>query len=169
MFLLAPILSFLKLIPWWVYVLAAILAWGGYQKALATHRATELATQAQKVAQSREKALADALVESSRRAAAQTKVVRDAEQSKIVAVGAAASAAAAADSLRQQLESDRSARAANDPGFAIAGSAASSPIGMLAIVLGQCVSRVQVLAEYADISRISGKACVQAYNSLSVK
>ena len=35
--ILGPILSFLKLIPWWAYAIAACLAWGSYQRYQVKH------------------------------------------------------------------------------------------------------------------------------------
>ena len=163
MFVLSSILAFLKAIPWWAYVIAACLAWGGWQR----HRATSAAKvyqQAQiEAAKRTEAALAENIRETARRLAEQLKATQDAEAKTIKARSDAAAAAGAAERLRDRLDAIRAASAP-------AGDSAASGAGTtdrLAEVLGQCTDRYREVAAAADRAVIAGLACEASYNTLT--
>jgi len=158
----APILAFLRAIPWWAYAIAACLAWGGYQRYQAKS-AAKVYQQAQiEAAKRTEAALADNIRETARRLAAQQKATQDAEAQTVKARAAAGAAAGAAERLRQRLDAIRAASApAGDTSTAGAGTA-----DRLAEVLGQCTDRYRDVAAAADRAVIAGRTCEAAYSSL---
>lgn len=160
--ILAPVLSFLRAIPFWVWLLAAAIAWGGYQRWRA-NSAAEVYQQAQiEAARKTEAALADNIRETARRLAAQQKATQDAELQTAKARADAGAAAGAAERLRQQLSALRAASApAGDTAAAGAGTT-----DRLADVLGQCADRYRDVAAAADRAVIAGRACEAAYNAL---
>ena len=100
--------------------------------------------------------------------ATQQGVIHDA-QLQASAAGAAASAAARErDAFRVRLNAYLSASRGAQPAAAASGSApAADPLGVLADVLGRADDRAQVLAAYADQSRIAGLACERSYDALT--
>ena len=163
---LAPVWSLLRSIPWWAYVIALVLAWGGWQR----HRAQSVAATYQKAqaeaSAKREAELAKSIAETERRLEAQRKVTDHAIVQTAAAKRDAVGAAAAAASLRIRLAAFNSGSGASNPATPTGGDTATSSVDLLANVLSQCVERVRVLAEYADQSRIAGDACVGAYSAL---
>lgn len=159
---LTPVLSFLRLIPIWVYVIAACLAWGGYQR----HRATSIAAEYQqaqaKAATEREKALALTVEETARRLSAQQEATNEAEKKSIKAVGDAAAARTAAARLRDKLATiNASAGSASAPA---SGASASNRV---ADILNRCADEYTKVAGIADRAIISGLACEANYKALT--
>jgi Protein of unknown function (DUF2514)/Tetratricopeptide repeat-like domain len=159
----APVLSILRAIPFWVWLVAAAVTWGGYQRWRA-NSAAEVYQQAQiEAARKTEAALAENIREIARRLAAQQKATEDAELQTAKARADAGAAADAASRLRQRLDAIRSASAsASNPAAAGAG-----PANGLAEVLGQCADRYKEVAAAADRAVIAGLACEASYNSLT--
>jgi len=94
----------------------------------------------------------------------------DEERAKSQAARAdAAIADAAAGKLQQRVASLVAAarEAARNPAPAASGPPAEDAAGMLADVLGQCVTRVRLLATVADERGIAGATCVGAYEALT--
>jgi hypothetical protein len=157
------VLSFLKAIPWWAYVIAACLAWGGYQRYRANSAAAVYQGAQIEAAKRTEAALAENIRETARRLAEQQKATQDAELQTAKASASAASAASAADRLRQRLVSIRAASAP-------AGNSSSSVPGTtdrIAEILGECVDRYRSVAVEADRAVIAGKACEASYQALT--
>lgn len=160
--ILAPVVSFVRAIPFWVWLLAAAIAWGGYQRWRA-NSAAEVYQQAQiEAAKKTEAALAENIRETARRLAAQQKATQDAELQTSKARADAGAAAGAAERLRQQLLSLRaaSAPAGDTP------AAGASPTDRLAEILGQCTEQYRDVAAAADRAVIAGRACEAAYQAL---
>jgi len=158
----ASVLSFLKAIPFWVYLLVAVVAWGGYQRYQAKSAAAVYQKAQIDAAKATEAALAENIRETARRLAEQTKVTQDAETKLAKARAAAVAADGAAGRLRQRLDAIRAASApAGDPS-----AAGASTTDRLADVLGQCADRYRAVAASADRAIISGHACEQSYQAL---
>ena len=146
-----------RAVPVWVWFLLAALAWGGWQR----HRATAAITE---LAEVRETAMRNALVETTRRINAQVEVINDANQAKAKAQASAASAVAASGRLRQRADA---IAAACSPSPTAAGPAASSPGYLLADMLGRMDAAGRELAAIADERGIAGATCERAYKALT--
>lgn len=155
-------IALLRVIPIWVYIVAACLAWGGYQRWRANSAAQEYAQAQAAAATEREAALQAAIEETARRLAAQAKATKDADEQTAKAKTAAAGAAGAAQRLRAQLAAFAASATSSDP--AASGAGATSG---LAEILGECADRYRTVAVAADRAVIAGRACEQIYDSLA--
>lgn len=161
--ILSPILSFLRAIPWWAYVFAVLLAWGGWQRYKAQSAAKTFQQAQIEAAKATEAALAENIRETARRLAEQQKVAQHAETKFIRARADAGAASAAAARLRDQLNAIRATgSSSSDPA-----ATGSGTTDRLANVLAECADRYRAVAEVADRSIIAGKACEASYESLS--
>jgi hypothetical protein len=159
--ILSPILGLLKSIPIWVWVVAAALAWGGWQRHSATATAAEFNKAKIEAAAEREKALAESIKETERRLVAQKEITQNADAQLIKAKASASAASAAATDLVRKLATIKAvAESLNTPTFE------SSQTSLLTDLLGSCVSEYRHVAQVADESIVAGKACEQSYNSL---
>jgi len=159
---MTAVLSFLAKVPLWVWLVVAVLMWGGWQQHRAKATAAAFKQEQMLAAEDREKALVAALAETERRMVAQKKVVEDAEAQTVKAKGSAAAANAAAGKLRARLDAlkvNTAASAASSPGAGEAGG--------LADLLATCADRYRGVAEAADRAIIAGLACANAYEALS--
>lgn len=139
----------LRLVPWWAWALAAFLAWGGWQRHVAT-KATKAAAQAE------QRATVEAM------AAAAERRERQAEQTYTDNARSAADAYAqnlraarvAADRTRDSHDRLRDAiaasAAASCPGPASAAASATDGSAQLRQVLGSCAAALRDLAAAAD-------------------
>ena len=114
-------------------------------------------------------AVRTAQAESERRSAALQEAVNAAE---LVAQRERADrvvADAAAGGLRERIAALVAAArfVSRNPGPAAGGATADDPTGVLADVLGRCVSRVQRLATVADERGRAGQLCERAYDALT--
>jgi hypothetical protein len=158
------VFGLLRLIPIWTWALALVSGWAlwnGHQ--LAAERfdaASEHAAQAAEVLRQSERARA----EEQRRIQAQSEIAHDAQLQADAARADADRARVLAGRLRQLLAA-RPVPAGSDTTSAPASPAATSPDGVLADLLG----RVGELAQYADLARVAGQACVKSYDTLTEK
>ena len=167
--ILSPIFSFLKLIPWWAYAIAACLAWGGYQRYQVKRVAAEYQEAQATAATERQKALEATIAETSRRLRVQQEVIKNADVQVTAARAAAARASDAASRVLQRFVIVEALARSGDTAASGPGQAASAPSVLLRDVFGRCVTRVRQLAEYADSARIAGTACEAQYESLTRK
>lgn len=157
---LGRVLALAKLVPWWAWVLALVLAWGGWQKHKAASTAREFAKEQAAAAADREKALQASVAESTRRLQAQNRIAQDAQAKT---AKARADATAAADDLKRLR--DRLAKPTNS-GPGNPASAAGSQTNIIAESLAECAGRYTALAGIADAAIIAGQACEQSYGAL---
>ena len=160
----ATLLLQLARVPVWAWALAALLAWGGWQRHRANSARAEY-QQAQATAQLEQaQSQAAAATESARRLKAHQEITDAEIQRRQAAEAAAAGLRTAEQRLRTQL-AQSTARAASDP--APAGSGPPAPVSVLADVLGECTTAVRQLAREADATRAAGRACEASYDALT--
>lgn len=158
---LSPILGLLKSIPIWVWVVAAALAWGGWQRHSATATAEEFAKAKATAAAEREHALSESIKETERRLVAQKEITQNADTQLAKAKASASAASSAVTDLMRKLATIKAvAESLNTPTFE------SSQTSLLTDLLGSCVSEYRHVAQVADESIIAGQACEQSYTSL---
>lgn len=159
--ILSPILAVLRAIPWWAYVIAACIAWGGYQRWRANSAAQEYQQAQAEAAAEREQALQAAINETARRLAAQAQATKEADENLNRARSAAVGAAAAADRLRVRLAAIKTDSWSSNPA-----AAGASQTDRLADAISECADRYRAVAAIADRSIISGRACEAVYDAL---
>ena len=157
------ILGFARVVPFWAWLVIALVAWGGFQRWRANSAAATYQQAQIEAAKATEAALAENIRETARRLAEQQKVTTDAELKLTKARSDAAGAAGAAERLRRQLVALRAASApTGDPSASGAGTA-----GRLAEVLGECVDQYRTVAAAADRAVVAGRTCEASYNALT--
>ena len=115
-----------------------------------------------------DKAQAENEAESARRIATLKGIEHDAQLQIVSAHADAASAARAADSLRQRFAAvARGCTASGDPAAASVGASAPAPGAVLGDVLNRVDDAAGQLAAYADAARIAGESCERSYSALS--
>lgn len=160
----AAILAGLARVPAWAWVLAAVLAWGGWQRHQARSVRADFEQARAEAQAARTAGELAAATETARRLKAQQEVTDAEIQRRQKAEAAAAGLRAAEQRLRDQLAA-AAAGAASDP--AAAGGGPPATVGLLADVLGECTAAVRQLAHEADATRAAGAACQAAYDTLT--
>ena len=106
--------------------------------------------------------------ETNRRVTEQQLIAKNAQLQSAQANAEAASAVAARDSMRVQLDAYvRAHRATADSSITTGSAPAGDPIGLLASLYADSDSFAERAAKEADANRIAGLACEQAYDSLT--
>lgn len=165
---LSVILGALGRVPAWAWVLAGLLAWGGWHRWQAIQARQEFAGARQAAEVQHANAVAAAASESARRAGRMQEIT-DAETIRRQAAEVDRDRArSAAERLRGQLAAAQAHFGAGHPSAADGGQAAAPADGVLAELLGQCGDRVRALAAEADATRGAGAACERAYDALTV-
>lgn len=164
---LAPILTFARAVPWYIWVIGAAVAWGGYHRyqSMGAKKEFQEAQQeaARQFAEQKDKDNRETL----RRTKTQVEIL-DAEKIKSDQHRASADRLRrAGEQLRAQLAAAEADRRSGDPAPAQGSEATPTATGVLTGLLGQCSQRVEVLAAYADQARRAGQTCEQAYDSLT--
>lgn len=155
-------------VPVWAWALAAVLAWGAWQRHSATRAADALATHKVQTEAARSEAMHSALIETTRRLSAQQEVTRAAQSRASRALQDRAAAASAADGLRQYADQLAARAGACDPAAADGGAAARAA----GLVLAQLLERVEAhgrdAAAALDAASTAGEACERSYDALTV-
>lgn len=159
---MTALLSLAKGIPIWAWALVAALAWGGWQRHLATSRADTLRQAEAAAAAEQIQAAQAAASETARRLQAQEEVSRVAIAKAQSNARAAADARAAAERVRVAAQSLAASAASSDPA-----TADQCEANRLTDVLGRCVSRLVGVAEAADRAVAAGEACQRSYDALT--
>lgn len=145
----APILGVLRAVPVWAWALAAVLAWGAFQKHRATS-ATQKAAEAQQAAAVHAATAAEQAKarEAEHQFTTRTQEAADAYRSELAAAHrVAASARSERDRVLQLVAAST---AASGPGAGASAPGGTDAAPGLRIVLAECVGAVQTLAEAAD-------------------
>jgi hypothetical protein len=160
---MTTVLAIIARVPVLAWVLAAALAWGGWQRHEYRAATEELLRQQQAEASAKAAALQAQIDTHARQERALQETAHDADISTQRARADAAAAADAARRLRARLANI----AADHPPAAAGASAPAGPdAAVLADVLSRCDARAGELAEAADAARIAGAACERAYGEL---
>lgn len=149
-----------------IAVLVALLAWQARAALLAE---AELA-QVKEAAATAQALQADRhALETARRIKVQSEVINAEVLRTQEARAAAGRAAAAHDSLLDELAdlAGRARAAAADPSAAAEREAAAQATAVLADLLGQCSERRRELAAFADAAHIAGNTCQRSYEALT--
>lgn len=155
--------AWLKLVPSWLWWLAALLIVVGVQQYRVTDAKGELSVARAEWSEAARQAEARARSEEQRRQTAIEGIRRDAQE-KIAAVAADAAAADdAAGRLRARV-AELSRRPARCPSAAGGGEAADAARLVLSDVFARLDQRAGELAEAYDRARIAGLACEAAYD-----
>lgn len=144
----APIFGVLRVVPIWAWALAAVLAWGAFQK----HRATS-ATKAAAVAEQRAAVeSATAAIEASSRAseAALNASVQEKEDAYQKLQREARQSAAATRAERERLLNAFNAAPPRGPGSSASAPGRGDGTAELRQMLGSCTQHLAALAEAAD-------------------
>lgn len=157
-------LGLLRAVPVWAYVVAALLAWGAWQRTLAKSAAADRVALELSTAKAREEALAKAVREQARIATEQGAIADDTKRKLDAARADARRAGDAVRRLREQSAS--AASAAADSAAAGDCAPAVEAARVHAELLGRAVARAAVLADFADASSAAGEACERSYESL---
>ena len=160
--MLSPLLGLAKLVPAWVWVIAAVLGWGGIQHHRAKAAGAEMLHQQQVSAEAHAAAATAALAETGRRLAAQQEIAHAADQAASRARADASAAADATVRLRQRIAALQASAGPADP--AAAGPGAANRLGD---ALSACGDRYRDVAAAADRAITAGLACERAYTSLT--
>lgn len=159
--LLTPLLAILRVVPVWAWVIAAALAWGGWQR----HRAITATEARAQIEQTAAVAKATAAAQAAARASEQA-IHRQTQEVTNAYAAKVSRARRDADALRT--ERDRLLDAVRDtPGACAPGAGASAASGAdgaagLRAVLGACAQSVSELAAAADADAARLSA-LQAY------
>lgn len=157
-------LAFLRVIPWWLYAGAALLAWGGFQRHRATSAVNTLRVAEAKAAAEHAKGLEAQIAETQRRITKQQEIINASNSKAAKASAAAASSNAAVQRLQQRLAAIKAGAGSSDPA-----AAGGSSTDRLAGALGECAERYAAVAAVADRAIIRGQTCERAYESLTGK
>jgi chromosome segregation ATPase len=167
-------MTWLKLVPAWLWWGLALLAVAGVQQLRVAGAQVEaagavsaLADYRTEVSERDRKATLAALQETKRRMAAIDEVQKDAEQQLEAARADAADAGGALERLKLRLEAaERRSRDAGNTITAQLSQAAEADSRVRTELLGRLGALAQRYAGVADESRVAGHACERAYDAL---
>lgn len=162
--------ALLRFVPFWVWPLLAVGAWGAWNK-LSAERAGAKVAQAQvkavevraELSERRADAIHGALVDTATRLKRQQEAATHANELARRARDAAAAAAADAGLLRDAARAAAGRAQCSDPA-----SAAQREATALADVLGEVEGRYREVAGVADAAIVAGIECQRRYDALTI-
>lgn len=160
------LLGLAKMVPIWVWLVLAILGWGGWQNHKANVAAAELVDERQKISAAREQAMQASMAETARRLRAQEEANRYATEQTALSRADALAAGAALDRVQQRANQLASRAGSCDTSVASGRTTASEAARMLADLQRRADERAGLLARIADERGIAGEACQRAYEAL---
>ncbi len=164
---LGAVLGLLRRVPWWVWLVAACLAWGAFQRHRALSAGREL-QQAQAAAAADEaRALRASITETERRLSAHQEIASAAQSVADRNARDAAGARAAADRVRRAAAAIAASAASVSASAPSGCPAAGADATLLAELLGRATERAVEMAAAADAARAAGIACERAYEALT--
>jgi len=166
---LAPITAALSRVPIWAWALAAVLAWGSWNRHQARSVRAEFDQAKQVAAAERAASAAEAATESLRRRRVQQEAVDVANVKTAQLERSLAASADAGQRLRARLAALDAQRCAGDPAVASSSAAASAAADLRADVRRRLDEATDGVAGFAERAAGAGETCERAYDALTPK
>lgn len=155
--------GFLRVVPLWAWAIAALVAYGAFQRASARHVRAEFNQATAAAAAERAASAAEATIETERRKQEVRNAVNAGKVREAQLQAAVAGAVGAREQLQQQLAALEAERCARDPGPAAGSAAASAPADLRAYVHRRLEEAADGVAEFAERANSAGQTCVDAW------
>lgn len=156
-------------VPMWAWAVAALLAWGGWQRHQARSVQAEFTTAKVQAAADRAASAASAAQEGTRRVLAQQGAINAKDQELAAERAAAAAAADAGQRLRNQLAATRARCGAPHPPAVSSSAPAPAAEDLHAYVQRRLDEAADGIARYAGEAAAAGRACERSYDALTAR
>ena len=164
--MLAAAFGFLRGVSPVVWVVAALLAWGGFHRHQARAAVATLKAEKAQADVDNANAAADKALEEKRRIGAKQKVIDDALKKRDASAAAARAADARSVQLNAQIDALQAASGAGDPTAGGQCEAAETRASVYAGLLREAEGFARGVVAEAEGYRAAGEACERSYESL---